>query len=73
MSDPKSREDDGRDEIFGLDLESEPIFRPASSVFTLMEMPAGKGKTVKFVIGSIVHRAFLKNTPPPSSKGEGQT
>lgn len=67
MSDPRSRETDDHDETFELDLEGKPSIRPGGTQSDLIEMPAGKGKTVNFVIGSILHRALLKNTPPRTS------
>ena len=36
-----------------------PVFAPPGTPFSLVEMPPGVGKTVNYVIGSILHRAEL--------------
>ncbi len=36
-----------------------PVFAPAKTPFSLIEMPPGAGKTVNYVLGSILHRARL--------------
>jgi len=53
MDDPMSGE------LFGTDLEGNPVFRPNGAPFALIEMPPGVGKTVNLVIGSILHRTLL--------------
>ena len=46
-------------ELFGLDEESTPIWRPEKAFMSLITMPPGAGKTSCFVYGSILHRAML--------------
>jgi hypothetical protein len=72
MSFPKAGKDHDLTsyEALGLDLQGKPVFRPEGRAVALAEVPPGKGKTVNVVIGSILRRVLLKNTPPPaSSKG----
>lgn len=45
-------------ELYGLDIDGTPVWRPKASPFALIEMPPGVGKTVNLVIGSVVHRAL---------------
>lgn len=53
MNDPQSGE------LLGLDDDSEPVWRPLGSPFSLIEAAPGTGKTVCMVMGSIMHRARL--------------
>ncbi len=48
-----------------------PAFAPPRTPFTLIEMPPGVGKTVNYVIGSILHQARMgKSLFIPDVKGE---
>jgi len=71
MSDTKSgrHNDLTHDTALGPDQQGKPVFRTTDTQFNLIEMPPGRGKTINLVIGSVLHRALLKNTPPPSTKG----
>lgn len=46
-------------ELFGLDDNGNPVWRPRNAFMTLVTIPPGGGKTIYFVIGSILHRAML--------------
>ena len=46
-------------ELYGLDEKGQPVWRPAQTPFSLVEMPPGIGKTSFLVVGSILHRAML--------------
>lgn len=53
MNDPASGN------FLGLFEELAPAFAPPRTPFSLIEMPPGVGKTVNYVIGSILHQARL--------------
>lgn len=46
-------------ELFGLDDDGNPVWRPRNAFLTLVEMPPGVGKTSMLVMGSVLHRARL--------------
>lgn len=48
--------------LLGLFKGAFPVFWPANVPFSLIEMPPGAGKTIRLVIGSIFHYAFLGQT-----------
>jgi hypothetical protein len=45
--------------FLGLYVGQLPVFAPSGTPFSLIEMPPGAGKTINYVIGSILHRAKL--------------
>ncbi len=49
----------GNGNFLGLLEGAAPVFAPPKTPFSLIEMPPGAGKTVNYVMGSILHRARL--------------
>lgn len=46
-------------ELFGLDDEGNPVWRPPNAFLALVVMPPGAGKTSRLVMNSVCHRAML--------------
>ncbi|MDZ4368878.1 MAG: type IV secretory system conjugative DNA transfer family protein, partial [Afipia sp.] len=46
-------------EFLGLDDNGDPVWRPRNAFMMLVTIPPGGGKTIHFVIMSILHRAML--------------
>lgn len=47
-----------RGDLLGLDRGNHPVWRPRNAPFGLIEMPPGVGKTISYVVPSILHRAL---------------
>jgi type IV secretory pathway TraG/TraD family ATPase VirD4 len=46
-------------ELYGIDDDGNPVWRPRNAFMALITMPPGAGKTSNLVISSILHRAML--------------
>lgn len=55
----RGMDDPASGNFLGLYEETAPAFAPPRTPFSLIEMPPGVGKTVNYVIGSILHQARL--------------
>jgi type IV secretory pathway TraG/TraD family ATPase VirD4 len=55
----RGMDDPASGNFLGLYEEIAPAFAPPRTPFSLIEMPPGVGKTVNYVIGSILHQARL--------------
>lgn len=55
----RGMDDPASGNFLGLFGNTAPVFAPPRTPFALIEMPPGVGKTVNYVIGSILHQARL--------------
>lgn len=63
--------DPGSGNLLGLHRKTYPVWSPPKTPFSLIEMPPGVGKTVYYVVGSILHQARLgKSLFIPDVKAE---